>query len=98
MMPACLRLLRFLNVNRHIRINQYRNISVLHILVRGDIMNPYKLTASITAIANAIACKLTVDELNLLGVVLTQLGDTVLTIAAQKTFCSDSKEQVCEYE
>ena len=68
----------------------------LHILIRGDIMNPCKLTASITAIANAIACKLTVDEINLLGVVLTQLGDTLLTIATQKSICSDGKDRNSE--
>lgn len=50
-------------------------------------MNACELTASITAIANTIACKLTTDELNLLGAILTQLGDTLLTIATQKTIC-----------
>lgn len=50
-------------------------------------MNACELTASITAIANAIACKLTVDEINLLGVTLTQLGDTLLTIGTQKGIC-----------
>ena len=50
-------------------------------------MNPCELTASITAIANALACRLTEDELNLLGVVLTQLGDTLLTIATHKSIC-----------
>lgn len=50
-------------------------------------MNPCELTASITAIANTIACNLTEDELNLLGVVLTQLGDTLLTIATQRSIC-----------
>ena len=48
-------------------------------------MNPCELTASITALANTIACKLTDDELNLLGVTLTQLGDTLLTIATQRS-------------
>ena len=51
-------------------------------------MNPCELTASVTAIANALACKLTDDELNLLGVVLTQLGDTILTIATHRSICS----------
>lgn len=50
-------------------------------------MNPCELTASITAIANTLACRLTEDELNLLGAVLTQLGDTLLTIATQKSIC-----------
>ena len=51
-------------------------------------MNSCELTASITALANALACKLTEDEVNLLGVALTQLGDTLLTIATQRSICS----------
>ena len=51
-------------------------------------MNSCELTASITVLANALACKLTEDELNLLGVTLTQLADTLLTIAAQRSICS----------
>ena len=50
-------------------------------------MNACEWTASITAIANTIACQLSVDELNLLGVTLTQLGDTLLTIATQRSIC-----------
>lgn len=55
-------------------------------------MNPCELTASITALANAIACKLTLNELNLLAVVLTQLGDTLATIAAQRSICEELSE------
>lgn len=50
-------------------------------------MNFCELTASITAIANSLACGLTEDEINLLGAVLTQLGDTLLTIATHKSIC-----------
>ena len=50
-------------------------------------MNACELTATITALANAIACDKTVDELNLLGVTLTQLGDTLITIATQRSIC-----------
>lgn len=50
-------------------------------------MNACELTTSITALANWLACQLTLDELNLLGVSLTQLGDTILTIATQKSIC-----------
>ena len=53
-------------------------------------MDPLELTTTITALANAIACKLSVDQLNLLGVILTQLGDTLTTIAAQRTFCENN--------
>ena len=51
-------------------------------------MNACELTASITALANTLACSLTENELNLLGVVLTQLGDTLLTIATHRSICS----------
>ena len=51
-------------------------------------MNACELTASVTAIANTIACQLSADELTFLGVVLTQLADTLLTIAACQELCS----------
>ena len=50
-------------------------------------MNACELTASITAIANLLAQNFTDDELNILGVALTQLGDTILTIATQRSIC-----------
>ena len=53
-------------------------------------MSPCELTASITAIANALACKLSVKELNLLGAVLSQLGDTLNTIATQRSICESN--------
>lgn len=40
-----------------------------------------------TALANAIACKLNDDEIGLLAVILTQLGDTLETIALQRALC-----------
>ena len=51
-------------------------------------MNACELIASITATANAIACKLNNDELSLLSAVLVQLGDTLATIATQRAICS----------
>ena len=51
------------------------------------VVNACELTASITAAANAIACRLSDDQLNLLGVTLTQLGDTLLTIATHRSIC-----------
>ena len=51
-------------------------------------MNACELTASITALANWLACQLSQDQLAILGVTLTQLGDTLLTIATQKSVCS----------
>ena len=50
-------------------------------------MNACELTATITALANWLASRLTLEELELLGVSLTQLGDTVLTIVTQKSIC-----------
>ena len=52
-------------------------------------MNACELTASITALANAVACKMSNEELTLLGVILTQLGDTITTIAVQREICEN---------
>ncbi len=54
-------------------------------------MNACELTASITAVANAISCRLNDEELNILALVLTQLGDTLATIAAQRSLCTSSE-------
>ena len=54
-------------------------------------LNSCELTASITAAANAIACKLSDEELSLLSAVLVQLGDTLATIAAQRGVCNNTK-------
>ena len=54
-------------------------------------MNACELTASITAVANALACMLSDDELSMLGVALTQLGDTLATIATQRSICKTDK-------
>lgn len=45
------------------------------------------LIAGITAIAAAIAEGRDSEEIALIGTALTQLGDTLATIAAQKSFC-----------
>ena len=58
-------------------------------------MNACELTASVTALANALACRLTDDELELLGVTLTQLGDTLLTIAAHRSICCPENKPSC---
>lgn len=52
------------------------------------LLNSCELTASITAIANTLACQLNEDELNLLGLTLTLLADTLLTIATQRSICN----------
>ena len=56
-------------------------------------MNPCELTASVTAVANALACRLSNDELTLLAYVLVQLGDTLVTIATQRTICENKNEK-----
>lgn len=55
-------------------------------------MNPCELNIAISAFANAISCKLTVDELNLLGAIVSQLGDTLTTIATQRGICEKLEE------
>lgn len=54
-------------------------------------MNSCELTAAVTAAANLLSGRLTVNEVSLLGAVLTQLGDTLATIAAQRSLCDDEK-------
>lgn len=51
-------------------------------------MNACELSASITALANVLAGSMSGEELSLLGAILTQLGDTLTTIAAHKSLCS----------
>lgn len=53
-------------------------------------MNPCELTASVTALANALACRLNNDELTLLASVLVQLGDTLVTIVTQRALCENA--------
>ena len=55
-------------------------------------MNPCELTASITALANSMACRLSLDALSLWGTVFTQLGDTLTTIATQKAICQRARQ------
>ncbi len=56
----------------------------------GGILNACELTAYITAIANALACNLSDNELELLSAVLLQLGETLDTIVTQKRICNNS--------
>ena len=50
-------------------------------------MNTCQFTTTITAIANTIASKLNLEETTLLAALLVQLGDTLATIATQRTIC-----------
>ena len=56
-------------------------------------MNPCELTASVTAVANALACKFSNEELSLLASVLVQLGDTLVTIVTQRTICENINQK-----
>jgi len=51
---------------------------------------PNTLISSITALAAVMAQDKSTDEINLLGAIFTQLGDTLSTIASAKDF-ADSK-------
>ena len=53
-------------------------------------MNSIELTSAITALANAMACKLSPNEIALLAGVFVQLGDTLATIAAQRSLCEET--------
>lgn len=50
-------------------------------------MNSCQLTTSITALANAISNRLSIDEVTLFAAVFVQLGDTLATIATQRAVC-----------
>ena len=55
-------------------------------------MNSLELTSAVTALANAIACKLSVDEIALLASIFVRLGDTLATIAAQENLCGNTNK------
>ena len=50
-------------------------------------MSAAGLTSAITALATALACRLSPEELALAAGIFVQLGDTLATIAAQKSLC-----------
>ena len=56
-------------------------------------MNSLKLTAGVTAIANAIACNTTPAELALMASLFVQLGDTLATIAAERVFFEEKTDE-----
>ena len=55
-------------------------------------MTSFELTSAISAVANALSCKLTVDEMTLLSCVFVQLGDTLATIATRESLCGNKNE------
>lgn len=50
--------------------------------------DPLALTTAVNTLAVSIAARLNDDDLTLLGALLTQLGDTLETIAAQRERCT----------
>lgn len=56
-------------------------------------MNSCQLTTSVTAIANALASGLDIEETTLLATIFVQLGDTLATIATQRTICHAKDSQ-----
>lgn len=54
-------------------------------------MNSFDLTSAVTALANAIACRLTPTEAALLASIFVQIGDTLATIAAREALCGEAK-------
>lgn len=56
-------------------------------------MKSLNLTYAVTTLANAIACAHSANEVALLAAVLVQLGDTLTTIAAQMSICSDKEKE-----
>ena len=55
-------------------------------------MNSFEITAGITALANALACRLSVDEITLAAALLVQLGDTLATIATHRSICDEAAD------
>ena len=55
-------------------------------------MKSLELTSAVTALANAIACNLTVDEITLIASIFVQLGDTLATIAVREDLCGDQNK------
>lgn len=55
-------------------------------------MNICELTAAVNALANAVACGMSLNELNLLAALFSQLGDTLATIAAGRGIAEEAAE------
>ena len=56
-------------------------------------MNALELSALVTALANAIACNLSPSEIALIASIFVQLGDTLATIAAQRSLCEEQADK-----
>ena len=56
-------------------------------------MTAPELTGAVTALANAIACRLTADEITLLACLLVQLSDTLNTIVVRESLCGGETQK-----
>ena len=56
-------------------------------------MKDLEFTAAVTAIANAIAHGMSVNELALCAGIFVQIGDTLATIAARRALCEADREE-----
>ena len=56
-------------------------------------MNPIELSSAVSALASALACKLTPSEIALVASIFVQLGDTLATIAASQALCEERAEE-----
>lgn len=54
-------------------------------------MNSIELTAAVTALANALACRLSVSEIGLVAGIFVQLGDTLATIGAHRAILEEAE-------
>lgn len=55
-------------------------------------MDPCELSLSVAALGNAISAKCSLTDIQLLALVFTQLGDTLATIAFQRSQCEQCKQ------
>ena len=56
-------------------------------------MNGYQFSLSVTALANAIASELSIEETTLLAAAFVQLGDTLATVATHRAICELKEEK-----
>ena len=81
------------NVNKFLPIAYKSYYKRIYKIKGGFWVNSLELTGAITALANIISCRLTTDEAVLLASIFVQLGDTLATIATQRSVCEKAKEK-----
>ena len=61
--------------------------------MRGDMCDPLALTTAVNTLAVALAQRLDDESLAVVSAVLTQLGDTLATIAVQRSACREEQPE-----